>query len=305
MQNITRLDNIDTVIFCTGYEPNMDMFDKDDDSNKDLFTDEPQNFALPYNWKMQEHLLTPWLGDIQPGDLNYDDYYVPPFFYDGVQISNPNFMFIEIIESPAEWPLLGHDVQAHLLAGYTCGTIELPTAEEMKRKNYERAVSAMDSAQHRSYFDVEFARYLENLTKDLQGRTCNDFLDEPDHRRELFKDYINTLFSWSLKEMEFFSQQTEQAKYPLKMFKPEGITYPLKIFSSIFPNYEDELPDGLTEQGGIFFKTLIADSLFRQITAKGKEESTFRDYVDGSNYRSLYTQTHARDSLEDLWMNLW
>ena len=104
--------------------------------------------------------------------------------------------------------------------------------------------------------------------------------------------------------MEIFSQQTEQAKYPLSMVKPEGITYPLKNFSSIYPNYEDELPDGLTEHGGIFFKTIISDSLFRQMAAKGKEESTFRDYVDGSNYRSLYTQTHARDSLEDLWMNL-
>ena len=80
MQNITRLDNIDTVIFCTGYEPNMDMFDKDDDSNKDLFYNETQKFELPRNWTMQEHLLTPWLGDIQPGDLNYDDYYVPPFY---------------------------------------------------------------------------------------------------------------------------------------------------------------------------------------------------------------------------------
>ena len=145
-----------------------------------------------------------------------------------------------------------------------------------------------DSVDHRLMFDVEYERELENVTKAaLLGRTYIDFLDDPELSRELFRDFWNTYFSWTLKEIENFSQQAKQAKYPLKLVKSEGITYPLKNVSSIYPNYEGELPDGLTEQGGLFFKTFQLSMVHKLNKAKEKEERTFRDYVDGSNYRSL------------------
>ena len=60
---ITGLDNIDTVIFCTGYKANTDMLESSLQGsilshNKSLHPE----FQVHPNWTMEENILTPWLG---------------------------------------------------------------------------------------------------------------------------------------------------------------------------------------------------------------------------------------------------
>lgn len=62
------LNNIETVIFCTGYAPNMDMLDKSLKPNFEgpYFS----NYSFPKDWKMSKNPLSKEFGDIALGKVS-------------------------------------------------------------------------------------------------------------------------------------------------------------------------------------------------------------------------------------------
>ena len=95
---IDKLEDISTVVMCTGYSPNFDI--------------------------LSDELKAP--------ELSGGEYYVEEGLYRRALIANPNMMFL--FESSL-FPLLEIDVAAWLCLAYVCGDVDLPTADEMKKLN--------------------------------------------------------------------------------------------------------------------------------------------------------------------------
>jgi trimethylamine monooxygenase len=80
----TEIRNIDTVIFCTGYNQSLDMLD---DSLKKTEDDVDVEMAFPDGWRMAPNKLTEMTGDVTPGRATYS-YMLKPSRYRGVMVSS-------------------------------------------------------------------------------------------------------------------------------------------------------------------------------------------------------------------------
>merc|ERR1719223_1178947 len=77
---VNDLEDIDAVIFCTGYHLNDDMMEKS------LFNKEDSNidFRMPKNWRMKENALTSELGHVKPHkQLDIDTLFGTSYHYGG------------------------------------------------------------------------------------------------------------------------------------------------------------------------------------------------------------------------------
>jgi thioredoxin reductase len=82
----TVIRNIDTIIFCTGYDINFGMLDEP------LRQGHPEGYGSPElkiheDWRMQPNKLTKLLGHVKPGKTEYIQYNVHPALYRGVLVS--------------------------------------------------------------------------------------------------------------------------------------------------------------------------------------------------------------------------
>ena len=84
------LENIDTIIFCTGYRADTSMLSPD--LNRDMAVGRTK-FVVPRNWKMN-HALDAITGEVETDQVFYDTTRVDPDYYHGISARNPNMMFI-------------------------------------------------------------------------------------------------------------------------------------------------------------------------------------------------------------------
>ena len=225
-------------------------------------------------------------------------------------MSNPNMM--HLFWFGFEWPLLALDVHAHLLAVFVTGTTKLPTPKETRLENYKEALTMMKSALHRINMDVKYSWAFSELEKNLcSGKKTKKDRVLCETKNPLWSKLMNSQHCEDLKEMELLSKCMLQAKYPLNLVEPgKSITCPLN-YSSIYPEHDNAIPKGLTENCALFYEMGLETMVQRQNTkhqasSKGKEVLwTYYDYVNGSKFCSMYTQLKACESLEYLWMNLW
>jgi lysine/ornithine N-monooxygenase len=84
----TEIRNIDTVIFCTGYNRAFDMLD---DSLNFQKTDDYVEMTFPDGWRMAPNKLTEMTGDVTPGRANYSGM-AEPSTYRGVVVSSWDFL---------------------------------------------------------------------------------------------------------------------------------------------------------------------------------------------------------------------
>jgi trimethylamine monooxygenase len=98
----TEIRNIDTVIFCTGYNRAFDMLD---DSLKDQLKkpaeENGRNMTFPDGWRMAPNKLTDMTGDVTPGRANYP-YTVQPSTYRGVMVSSWEDFLASVVPSPSQ-----------------------------------------------------------------------------------------------------------------------------------------------------------------------------------------------------------
>lgn len=191
------LEDVRTVIYCTGYLHNFDMLHSSlrPQVAGPYFTE----YKVPSDWKMPPNALTAEFGDMPLGKI-VGTPYVLPDIYRGRLMSNPNMMFLlERTESP----LADLDLAAWLLLAQTSGDLHLPPLEEMKRFNLEVLLEAMKDPYCRYYYDENYQKRWWSV--DDSHWSCNLH----DKRMlQMSKNFIDVQYRIMARDMQ-------DAKYPL------------------------------------------------------------------------------------------
>ena len=184
-------------------------------------------------------------------------------------IDNPNMMFL--YESTS-YPLLDIDVASWLCLAYVCGDVELPTADEMEKRNSKQRLDEMSVPYLRYYKDKNYYAALNNLPEDhwwSKNYTSNEY-----------KNYSNEYTRYQIMLM---ARDMQTAGYPAG-----------------FGSYEK-----LSERGEMMVDMTCEDSQGRYRLKSGDPDSswrTFRD-CDPSPFKSIYTGTGSVP-LKGKWMDL-
>lgn len=278
------IHNIDTVIFCTGYLSNMDMLEPALQTKLpgDYFSSNRFPLQVPDDWKMKDHPVNQLTGTVIPGETIHYPGLCVPTLYRGILIDNPNMMFVSPYD--LETPLLALDVYAWLLASFVSGTKELPSADEMKRRNHEQALREMSIPYVRYYMDSNYCEALDDLS---------DFWDSDD-------------------ESESSSSNSSSDDSPGEAL-PSGATTYAECAGEYYSYLYDVLYEAIQEGG----YPLSRDALHKMawyddksyehrrdaFSDKKKPWQTFRDCEDSDIFQSVFTGSKARP-LEGRWLDI-
>ena len=188
----TEIRDVDTIIFCTGYLPNLDMLDTElrQAATKDVNLKLP----VPEEWKMKQNALTAELGDVAPEDVRWINSSVTyPHLYRGLSIDNPHMMFIT---TDLDNPLHGIDVCCWLLLRFITGSRKIPSKEEMVRQNEQDALIPMNNPFWRYWMDKN---YFEAF---------NAKFSEQSRLKEFESEHADIY-------MRFLARAAQEAEYPL------------------------------------------------------------------------------------------
>ena len=294
------LEDIQTVIFCTGYSANLDMLDPSLRPECGLIPrykmgDHPSLFVTDIDWstwKMQtNHAAHTFTGDVSAGqkrmlrsNCNHPDMHRDVFF------KNTHMMYL--CEHGSEFPLLSLDVHAWLLCLYLTSRVPLPPVEEMKKANIEQFLDQMhlpvirlesDEAYYgiinseAEYWGESDESSLEDESSNEDDSNVDDDEDPPCDLDELeYRKY----------QLRLLCKVMEEGKYP-------GVS---------LGNY-----DSLNENGNQLLKHANLDyearALLKTDYPKDSEWRTYRDAVEqAKSVFSLYTGTQARP-LNKRWMD--
>lgn len=255
------LENISTIIYCTGYEENFNMLDEPLQGIDEDEYEESTEDILPDDWKMRQSSLTKELGDVIPSeDLVFNLIYEGSIFtgfYNVLLSSQPNMM---IMKEANEFPLLSLDICAWLCLAYVIGDVKIPSPEEMQIENENIIRKEMNTSNIRYSLDANYAKAIDNLGDD---HWLNDMRDPR------YADFCSEGHKY---ELELYSDYMKKAGYPFNF----GTS------------------DNLSEKGRQFFHICNFWSHYRINTPKGEngETLTFRD-GDPSMLRSIHTGTKS------------
>ena len=192
------VEDLSLVIYCTGYKSNLQMIDN---SLKKPYM-KPESFDMPKGWKMKPNAFSEDLGDVPP----YSP--IEPIegsstvymgIYRGLLMSNPNMMYIEQFSSA---PLFEIDVYAWLCLAYITGDAEIPSYEEMERRNAQVLIDSMSV--HNLRYEID-GNYYKALSEIDESHWSNDCLDP----RVMAIDDEEQAF-----HLRVLAQNMRDAKYP-------------------------------------------------------------------------------------------
>jgi thioredoxin reductase len=268
-----EIHNIDTIMFCTGYDPPLNFLDKK--LNKGFpgdgeFFSSKFMFDAPNNWKMSNGLFTDYTGDVPLSPkLKYLTWRVHPEFYRGVLISNPNMMFISTYCS--DIPLLSLDVHAYMLARYTTGLNKIPSADEMRACNLEEAIEMLQYPVMRFQMDENYCKVVLKLP---------DFWpEEPYTYPEVWE---NAVCEYELTGLQQLAWMMEESSYPIRI----GTRYDLNERAATMMGFN---------MLSYYHRYNLKDDI-----ANWK---TFRDYTNGDQFYSLFTGKRAVP-LQERWLDI-
>ena len=294
------LEDIQTVIFCTGYSANLDMLNPSLRPECGLIPrykmgDHPSLFVTDIDWstwKMRtHHAAHTFTGDVSAGQKRMiRSNYNHPDMHRGVFFKNPHMMYL--CEHGSDIPLLSLDVHAWLLCSYLTGRVPLPPVEEMKKANIEQFLDQMHLPVIRlesdeAYYGIIYSEaeyWGESDESSLKDESSNEDDSNVDDDEDPPCD---------LDELEY-------GKYQLRLLckvMEEG-KYPVVSLG----NY-----DSLSENGNQLFKHANLDyearAFLKTDYPKDSEWRTYRDAVEqAKSVFSLYTGTQARP-LNKRWMD--
>ena len=263
-----ELEDISTVVMCTGYSPNMECLS---DELKAPWAQKESKcvWSVPDGWKMKPNTMTNEVGDVIPScELSGGEYYVKRGLYRHALIENPNMMFL--YESTS-YPLLEIDVASWLCLTYVCGEVKLPTADEMEKHNCKQRLDEMSVPYLRYYKDKNYYAALNNMPEDHWWSKYTS------------REYKNYSKEYTRYELQMLARDMQDAGYPAG-----------------FGSYEK-----LSERGEMIVDMTCEDSQGRYRLTSGDPDSswrTFRD-CDPSPFKSIYTGTGSVP-LQGKWMDL-
>jgi len=183
--NKVVLRGINIVIFCTGYNPNLNMLDlalrpQSDQLPGFTMGDHPSLYIEDFDWstwKMtKKNAAYEYTGDIPAGQkrMIYAGS-IHPDMCRGVFYENPHMMYL--CENGAESPLFSLDVSAWLLCSYLTGYAAMPSVEELKALSMEEFLDKMQRPIFRFQMDEA---YFEILTtkREYWGLSTNSDDDD-------------------------------------------------------------------------------------------------------------------------------
>jgi L-lysine 6-monooxygenase (NADPH-requiring) len=258
-----EIHNIDTIIFCTGYDPLLHMIDdklKPGNPGGEEYFSSKYMFDAPKDWTMHNGLLTDYTGDVPLNStLRYPTWRVHPEFYRGILISNPNMMYISTYNS--EYPLLTIDVQVHLLARYMTGLKEFPSVDEMRSSNLEDAIDMLQFPYIRYLIDESYYNVVTNLPNFWPEGTY----DYPEV-------WWKVCYEYYIMDMKNLAWMMEEASYPLRT----GTRYELNETAKTMMQFD-----------------LLCYYHRYNLKCDAATWKTFRDYTDGDQFYSLFTNKKA------------
>ncbi|KAL3799286.1 hypothetical protein HJC23_013011 [Cyclotella cryptica] len=260
------LQEVDTIIYCTGYNRNYVMLDeplRPDGKGVSFLIDD-----LPADWTMPENALSNEFGPVPVGAIK--EYKLSnKKLYRGLLISNPNMMFLQ---ERTDVPLLDLDVQTWLLLAHITGDLALPSVEQMQKFNREQFSQQMNDVLTRSLLDMNYKRRLWSV-------------DEEEHWISDMSDERNTVLHKHYCELQYriLARDMMDSRYPVNIG-----TY-----------------DALNEKGHALVQFDVACSYNRYNLGKESADGkwkTFRD-CDPSCFYSIFTGMKAV-SLKAPWLEL-
>jgi len=291
----TVLTDIDTVIFCTGYSPNLSMLDPILRDAADDGEDNAEGVKMPKGWKMNEDkAMEKAFGEdfmhIKPSKYVYANDDFSTYFEDLYQgcflIKNPNMMYF--LNCFTNTLLMETDITAWSLAKYVTGQRPLPSSQEMEEHNIQITLHCMQNIFLRYKMDKKFNRAVDKL---------GDFNEEQDE-------------VWNAKEEEaerfqfhLLGRIMNDSEYPIRFVCKDGETISELGEKSIFLVKNDvrEIMDKI--------KYDVNEDSILPDADNGKKNwirpgwMTFRDAPKDGEFASLFTGIVSK-SLPKPWFEL-
>ncbi len=292
MDSITCLQNINLVIFCTGYKANLGMLDTSlrptsgylpawhmgMDSSMSLCNEAGFSWE---DWKMDpSNIAHKYTGNIPAAKMrmirgNYNH----PDMHRGILFKNPNMIYL--CEYGSDVPLLSLDVHAWLICSYLTGRIPTPSVEEMKSANMQQVLDEMNLPYLRFLMDEGYCKILSGV-KPLDASDCG-YWPKDKHTEKC--GYWDASTQYSEYMFRLMARVMEEGQYP-------GVS---------FGTYNK-----LNKKGKAMVEFGMSCYYMRNDLKdynEGTEWRTFRDDVVEPEYiHSLYTGSEARP-LKKRWMD--
>jgi thioredoxin reductase len=274
------IDDIDIVVFCTGYLPAIDHLDESllpchyNDSCKTTSMD--KNWRMETSWVMEKGALR----HVEPSnDLELSDLYSTTAL-----IRNPNMFYI--FEDMTISPLLEIDVSAWLCMNLITGGVVFPSKEEMEEQSRIDLVRMMNYDDMRYLVDENFYYAIELLYKSVGESpsadvAIDDLVGETSAIDDLMVYDLMVYDSFSIRHM---ASKMGIAKYPLD----------LGSFNKL--NHAGELLLQMDAQDDLNRWNL------KYVSNEDKIWMTFRD-MDPSQYKSVITDMGSA-SFEGRWLDI-
>jgi len=270
----TVLNNIDTVIFCTGYAPNHKMLDQSLlgllEGNKTL--------SVPDDWTMKENELSKMvLGENHPHikpDKNQvyrhsDDSFFPinPLYKGCFSMQNTNMIFCNEF---GEVPLINLDINSWMIAKVVTNQVALPSVKGMREESDRIHFECLQSPTLRYYMDWKYSEAIDTAIYGEDGKgSWND---------ELTKLWEET--DWSAKStipFRLLGETMNKYNYPVSYLKKDGKTFS-EYYDALLVCMEIELWE-------------LADCKYSEDEEDGWR--TFRDHPEVDKLQSYFTGIRA------------
>ena len=264
---IIEIDNVDTIIFCTGYMSNQDFLSPDlQIKDRDSVWDEAF-WVAPPDFRMRPNELQSSIGHIQPSkELDYSSNIIPGL-YRNVLIKNPRMVHLASLENT----LLELDVAAWQCLAYITGDAVIPPKKEMEDDIQKQMLEEMHLPYLRWEMDMNYFEALNTLRDDHWSEDCKD-----SRTRAINEEHARYLAKALARNMRC-------ANYPVD-----------------FGSYSE-----LNEMGEKFVQIELQDDYARSmLDPKGLESEwmTFRD-VDPKRFKSIFTDQPA-SALPGHWIDI-
>ena len=183
------LENIDSVIFCTGYVSNKGFLSPELRVETDRIMS--YTWSAPADFRMKENALTPDIGHVQPSaELSLSGNIIPGL-YRTVLISNPKMMYLMDVNS--ELPVLQLEAFARLSLAYITKEAVLPNTEDMESEIQSQMMDEMNIAYLRWSMDRNFFDALDELGDDHWSDNYDDARSTELNRE--FMEYYCRIFA--------------------------------------------------------------------------------------------------------------
>lgn len=265
----TEIRDIDTIIMCTGYQPNFQMLDES--LREAVKKTAERKVPVRSDWKMKPNKVTELLGDMEVGDVRWINSVVGyPGLYRGLSIDNPNMMFIV---TSVDNPLFGIDVDSWLLLRFITGLNKIPSAEEMWKQNEDDAWRQMDNIYLRYCMDSAYCKAYDAMH--YKDPACRDLLwgSYKEAKSKHYEIYYRIL-----------ARSIQEAEYPVS-----------------YGSYDElnEIVQTLIKYGTMSYYArynLRPDD-------KDSEWKTFRDCSNSDKFRSVFTGAKSVP-LKQRWLDI-